>query len=63
MGKSIGWSIFKDYPELAEGFKDDNPLANSASYEVYLSDASMQATLVTYLENLEGVEVLSVQRL
>lgn len=46
---------FKDYPELAEGFKDDNPLANSASYEVYLSDASMQATLVTYLENLEGV--------
>ncbi len=46
---------FKDYPELAEGFKDDNPLANSASYEVYLNDAGMQSTLVTYLENLDGV--------
>lgn len=46
---------FKDYPELAEGFKDDNPLANSSSYEVYLNDASMQSTLVTYLENLDGV--------
>ncbi len=46
---------FKNYPELAEGFKDDNPLANSSSYEVYLNDASMQATLVTYLENLDGV--------
>lgn len=46
---------FKNYPELAEGFKDDNPLANSSSYEVYLNDASMQSTLVTYLENLDGV--------
>ncbi len=46
---------FKEYPELAEGFKDDNPLANSASYEVYLKDASMQSTLVTYLENLDGI--------
>lgn len=46
---------FKDYPDLAEGFKDDNPLANSSSYEVYLSDASMQSTLVTYLENLDGI--------
>jgi cell division transport system permease protein len=46
---------FKDYPELADGFKDDNPLANSASYEVYLNDASMQSTLVTFLENLDGV--------
>ena len=46
---------FKDYPELAVGFQDDNPLVNSDSYEVYLSDASMQGTLVTYLENLDGV--------
>ena len=53
------WETFKadyfaEYPDLAEGFKD-NPLANSASYEVYLSDASMQSTLVTYLENLDGI--------
>ena len=53
------WNNFKSeyfaaYPDLAEGFKD-NPLINSASYEVYLSDAGMQGTLVTYLENLDGV--------
>ncbi|MDO5402099.1 MAG: permease-like cell division protein FtsX [Eubacteriales bacterium] len=46
---------FADYPDLAEGFKNDNPLANSSSYEVYLSDANMQSTLVTYLENLDGI--------
>lgn len=46
---------FEDYPELAEGFKDDNPLANSSSYEIYLNEASSQATLVTYLENLDGI--------
>ena len=53
------WNNFKDeyfagYSELADGFKD-NPLASSASYEVYLNDASMQSSLVTYLENLDGV--------
>lgn len=46
---------FKDYPELAEGFKEDNPLANSDSYEVYLNDASMQSTLVTFLEHMDGI--------
>ena len=46
---------FKDYPELAYGFQDDNPLANSASYEVYLKDASNQGTLVKYLENKDGI--------
>ena len=54
------WEKFKQdyfagYADLANGFKEDNPLADSASYEVYLSDASMQSTLVTYLENLDGV--------
>ena len=28
---------FKDNPELADGFKDDNPLASSASYEVFMN--------------------------
>ena len=46
---------FGDNPELAEGFKDDNPLANSSSYEIYLNDAASQSTLVTYLENLDGI--------
>lgn len=41
--------------ELAAGFADDNPLANSANYEIYLSDVSMQSTLVSFLEGLDGV--------
>lgn len=46
---------FADTPDLAEGFKDDNPLANSANYQVYLNDVSMQPALVTYLQSLDGV--------
>ena len=41
--------------DLAAGFQDDNPLANSANYEIYLSDVSMQPTLVSFLEGLDGV--------
>lgn len=46
---------FEGNEELAEGFGDDNPLQKSESYEIYLSDVSMQDTLVTYLESLKGV--------
>ncbi len=54
------WESFKDvYFEgneaAAESFAGDNPLANSASYSVYMNDISMQSTLVTYLESLDGV--------
>lgn len=54
------WEKFKsdyfgDSESLAEGFAEDNPLANSASYEIYLNDVSKQAELVSYLEDLEGV--------
>ena len=46
---------FADEPDLAEGFKDDNPLAKSSNYEIYLNDLSMQSTLVSYLKSLDGV--------
>jgi cell division transport system permease protein len=46
---------FEGEADVAESFKDDNPLANSSSYEIYLSDVSMQKALVTYLESLDGV--------
>ncbi len=54
------WEKFKteyfgDDAQAADGFKDDNPLANSASYEIYMNDISMQPTLVDYLKTLEGV--------
>ena len=46
---------FEGKEELAAGFAGDNPLANSASYQIYLNDVSMQSSLVTYLESLPGV--------
>lgn len=46
---------FGDSKEAAEGFKNDNPLANSDSYEVYMSDVSKQKQVVSYAEKLDGV--------
>jgi cell division transport system permease protein len=33
----------------------ENPLADCAHFEIYMSDVSMQESLVTYLESLDGV--------
>ena len=54
------WEEFKgdyfgDNAEAAAGFADDNPLANSASYAIYMNDISMQPVLVDFLEGLDGV--------
>lgn len=54
------WEDYKEQyfdgkEELAEGFAEDNPLANSANLQIYLNDVSMQTALVTYLESMEGV--------
>lgn len=54
------WESFKDVyfngnEAVAESFANDNPLANSASYSIYMNDISMQKTLVTYLNSIEGV--------
>ena len=46
-------------PELAETFGDDNPLENSESLTVYLSDVSMQDILNRYIRNLEGVRKIN----
>lgn len=46
---------FKDNPELAEGFAEDNPLVDSASYEVYVTNIEEQNDLVEYISGLEGV--------
>ena len=45
---------FQGKEELAKGFTD-NPLANSAHYQIYLNDVSMQNSLVKYLQSLSGV--------
>lgn len=46
---------FAEEPELADGFKDDNPLIKSSHYEVHLNDLNVQDSLVSYLKSLEGV--------
>lgn len=46
---------FGDSKAAAEGFQDDNPLANSANYEVYVKEIEQQSDLVAYIEGLEGV--------
>lgn len=53
------WEEFsKDYfgenTEAAEGW-EDNPLANSDNYEVYMKDVESQAELVEFAEGLTGV--------
>ena len=55
------WESFKtDYlGEYSDGFLE-NPLADSANYEIYLNDVSMQSSLVTFLESVDGVR--SVKR-
>ena len=51
------WDSFKDeyLGEYVDTFGDDNPLEDCASYEIYLNDVSMQASLVKYLEGIEGI--------
>lgn len=54
------WESFKtEYlGEYADGFTE-NPLADSASYEIYLNDVSMQPALVSYLEGVDGVRTVN----
>ena len=54
------WESFRDIyfngnEDVAESFADDNPLATCASYSIYMNDISMQKTLVTYLNSVEGI--------
>lgn len=46
---------FQDSEELVESFGEDNPLKDSASYEVYLKNIDQQDDLVAYLETISGV--------
>lgn len=48
--------VFSDSEEeLSETFGDDNPLKDSASYEVYLNDITKQNSLIKYIKNIDGV--------
>lgn len=53
------WEHFKETyfqgSDAAEGFKDDNPLVNSANYHVYMNQIEKQTELVIYIESLDYV--------
>ena len=55
------WESFKDdyfgedAQEAAEGFKNDNPLATSDSYEVFMDDVASQKEVVEFAKSLPGV--------
>lgn len=52
--ESFKTDYFKGNEQFAEGFSD-NPLANSANFEIYLKDVSQQSGLVNYLKSIDGV--------
>ena len=55
-------TYFGGSEEAAEGFAE-NPLANSASYEIYMKDVSMQDALVTWLQSLPDVRLVKYSSL
>ncbi len=46
---------FKDNPELVKSFGTDNPLKDSASWQVFIKDISAQEEVAAYIETIEGV--------
>lgn len=45
--------------ELAATFGTDNPLENSAYFEIYLNDISKQADMIEYLKGLSGIRSIN----
>ena len=52
---SFKQTYFEGNEAAAESFAVYNPLANDASYSIYMNDISMQQTLVTYLQSVDGI--------
>ncbi len=53
--ESFKADYFEGHEEAAAGFEEDNPMINSANYQVFLNDVSQQESLVEFLQGLEGV--------
>ena len=58
-GRILRKEYFKGVEDLAEGFADDNPLAGSASYEIYLKDIDMQDDMVAWLGTVQGIRKIN----
>lgn len=57
------WNNFKEEyfegkEELLAGFEEDNPLVNSASFQIFIKDIDSQEALVDYINSLEGVRYI-----
>lgn len=53
---------FGDMQDLAEGFEEDNPLANSSSYTIFLKDLVDQDQVVNWLKGIEGVRKVNYSK-
>lgn len=62
------WEEYKEraFPEgdqdILTNLDEDNPLAASASLEVYLNDASRQEKLVEYIQSIDGVRKVNASK-
>ena len=57
------WANFREVylsgaEDLMDVFDEDNPLAHSAHYEIYLTDVALQSDLVTYLNSVDGIQTV-----
>ena len=57
--KQFSKEVFDDNKNVTETFENENPLENSASYNVYLDDISNQQELVNYIEEIKGVRLVN----
>ncbi|MFR1831779.1 MAG: permease-like cell division protein FtsX [Lachnospiraceae bacterium] len=60
--ESFQAEYFGEMEELAAGFAGDNPLADSASYEIFLKDIGQQDAFVEYLMSIDGVRKVNYSR-
>ena len=53
--KNFSKEVFGDEEAVMEGFGEDNPLKDSASFEVYVNDISKQQEVVKEIQAIDGV--------
>ena len=54
--------MFKGNEEAAASFADDNPLAKSSNYQIYLKDVSKQDAFVKAVQKIDGVREVNQSR-
>lgn len=65
VSKEEAWETYKDtyfgeeYRDIADDFEDDNPLANSESYNVYIKNASEQGEIEKFITSIDGVRKIN----